>query len=123
MKTEAEENADEDKKFKELAEAKNKGEQMIYTVKKTLDEHGDKASDDEKKEIEAKIEALETQIKGEDTAAITTAMEELMKASHELAKKVYAQGGEGAEAPTPEPEPASAGSDEKVVDADFEVKD
>ena len=42
-------------RLKELAEAKNKGEQMIYTVKKTLTDHGDKASDEEKSEIEAKI--------------------------------------------------------------------
>jgi molecular chaperone DnaK len=117
MKREAEENADEDTKRKDLAEAKNKGEQMIYTVKKTLDE-----------ELEAKI-------KEEDTAAITTAMEELMKASHKLAEQVYkasaeeqaaeqqAAGQEGPQAEQPAGATADAGDDEKVIDADFEVKD
>ncbi|MHC4934260.1 MAG: molecular chaperone DnaK [Planctomycetota bacterium] len=130
MKVEAEENAEQDKAFKELAEAKNKGEQMIYTVKKTLDEHGDKADEDEKKEIESKIEALEEKIKSDDTAAITAAMEELMKASHRLAEKVYAQSAEQPQAgepqagqPQPETEPQAAPGGEKVVDADFEVKD
>ena len=123
MKVEAEENADQDKEFKELAEAKNRGEQMIYTVKKTLDEHGDKASDDERKEIEANIEALETQIKTDDTAAITAAMEELMKASHKLAEKVYAQAAEQPQAAEGQPEPQAAPAEENVVDADFEVKD
>jgi molecular chaperone DnaK len=123
MKVEAEENAEQDKEFKELAEAKNRGEQMIYTVKKTLDEHGDKASDEERKEIEAKIEALEAQIKTEETAAITAAMEELMKASHKLAEKVYAQAAEQPQEAEGQPEPQAAPAEENVVDADFEVKD
>jgi len=124
MRTEAEENAEEDKRFKELAEAKNRGEQMIYTVKKTLSEHGDKASEDEKKDMEAKIEALEAKIKTDDTAAITAAMEELVKASHKLAEKVYAQESQpAAERGQAEPAAKGAKDDEKVVDADFEVKD
>jgi molecular chaperone DnaK len=124
MRTEAEENAEEDKRFKELAEAKNRGEQMIYTVKKTLTEHGDKASEDEKKDIEAKVEALEAKIQTDDTAAITAAMEELMKASHKLAEKVYAQESQpAAERGQAEPATKGAKDDEKVVDADFEVKD
>ena len=131
MKQDAEENAESDAKFKELAEAKNKGEQMIYTVKKTLTDHGDKASEEEKTDIESKITALEEQIKAEDTEAISAAMEELMKASHKLAEEVYKQ---TADQPQPEGEPQAGepagttadtggGSDENVIDADFEVKD
>ncbi len=133
MKQDAEENAESDAKFKELAEAKNKGEQMIYAVKKTLDEHGDKASEEEKTDIESKITALEEQIKSEDTAAITAAMEELMKASHKLAEEIYKESAEQqqeqAEPQAGEPAGAGAtadtgaGSDENVIDADFEVKD
>ena len=123
MKRSAEENAEEDKKFKELAEARNKAEQMIYTVKKTLEEHGDKASEDERKDIEAKIEALEEARKSDDTEKINAAAEELIRASHKLAEQVYQQ----TQPPQPEPQPAQAqqaGSDgEKVIDADFEVKD
>lgn len=124
MKVDAEENAEEDKKFKELADAKNRGEQMIYTVKKTLEEHGDKASEEEKTDIEAKMTAMEEVVKGDDTAAITAAMEELMKASHKLAEKVYQE--QADEAPQEQPEPATADAasgDENVIDADFEVKD
>ena len=125
MQTEAEEHAEEDKILKELAEARNKAEQMVYTVKKTLDEHGDKASEDERTEIEAKITALEEKLKGEDTAEITVAMEDLMKASHKLAEQVYKQ---AEQKPEPQPQGAEAttdspGADENVIDADFEVKD
>jgi len=124
MRRDAEEHADEDRQRKELAEAKNKAEQMIYTVRKMLEEHGDKASDSEKKSIEEKIAALETARKGEDTAQITSAAEDLMRASQKIAEKVYKQeatpeGGAG------EPEPAGApkGAGENVIDADFEVKE
>ncbi|MHC4957849.1 MAG: molecular chaperone DnaK [Planctomycetota bacterium] len=125
MRRDAEDHAEEDTQRKDLAEAKNKAEQMVYTVKKTLDEHGDKASDEEKADIEAKIEALEQVAKGEDAAAITSAMEELMRASHKLAEQVYKQ----QEPEQPQPEPAggpaetTGPSGENVIDADFEVKD
>jgi len=96
---------------------------MIYTVKKTLEEHGDKASEDEKKDIEAKIEALDEARKSDDTEKINSAAEELIRASHKLAEQVYQQ----TQPPQPEPQPAEAqqaGPDgEKVIDADFEVKD
>jgi len=130
MKVEAEENAEDDNRLKELAEAKNKGEQMIYTVKKTLTDHGDKASDEEKEEIEAKIKTLEEKIETDDTAAITAAMEELMKSSHKLAERVYQESAQEQAPEQGEPQPAQpagatadAGDDEKVIDADFEVKD
>ena len=130
MRHDAEEHAEEDRSRKELAEARNKAEQMIYTVKKTLEEHGDKASDDEKNEIVAKMDALEQARKGDDTAAITSAMEDLMRASHKLAQEVYKnvqQPPDAAGQAAPEPEAAgttgSSKGDENVIDADFEVKD
>jgi len=130
MRQEAEEHAGEDKARKELAEARNKAEQMIYTVKKTLEEHGDKATEDERKEIVEKMDALEQARKGDDTAAITKAMEELMRASHKLAEEVYKKSGAqqppdaASGGPRPEPEEARSGAgDEKIIDADFEVKE
>ncbi|MHC4137559.1 MAG: Hsp70 family protein, partial [Planctomycetota bacterium] len=129
MRQGAEENAEEDRKRKELAEARNKAEQMIYTVRKTLEEHGDKASDTEKQDIVAKMDALEQARKGDDTAAITGAMEDLMRASHKLAQEVYknVQQPPDAQQAAPEPEVAgttgSSAGDENVIDADFEVKD
>jgi len=130
MRHEAEEHAGEDKARKELAEARNKAEQMIYTVKKTLEEHGDKATEDERKEIVEKMDALEQARKGDDTARITKAMEELMRASHKLAEEVYKKSGAqqppdaASGGPRPEPEEARSGAgDEKIIDADFEVKE
>ncbi|MHC4931096.1 MAG: molecular chaperone DnaK [Planctomycetota bacterium] len=128
MRQEAEEHAEEDEKRKELVEARNKAEQMVYTVRKTLEEHGDKASESERKEMEEKIKVLEEVAKGEDTQKITSAMEELMRASHKLAEQVYKQAApqqppEQA-APPPQPDAApTAETDEKIIDADFEVKD
>ncbi len=122
MRRDAEEHADEDRQRKDLAEAKNKAEQMIYTVRKMLEEHGDKADDGEKKAIEAKIAALEEARKGDDTARITSAMEDLMRASQKIAEKIYKQP-EGGGAPEPEPAGAPKGGAENVIDADFEVKE
>ena len=103
---------------------------MIYTVKKTLADHGDKASDEEKSDIEAKIATLEEKIGAEDTAAITAAMEELMKASHKLAERVYQESAEEQQQAGGEPQPeqpagatSDSPDDENVIDADFEVKD
>jgi len=128
MKKDAEEHAGEDKKRKDLAEARNKAEQMIYTVKKTLEEHGNKASDEERKAIVERMDALEQARKGDDTETITRAMEDLMRASHKLAEEVYKRANEqkeGGAAPEPEAagKPGGAKGDEKIIDADFEVKE
>jgi molecular chaperone DnaK len=127
MRKDAESHAGEDKKRKDLAEARNKAEQMIYTVKKTLEEHGSKASDTERKDIVEKMDLLEQARKGDDTDKITRAMEDLMRASHKLAEEVYRRAGAAKEG---EGEPETAGKaggkgkgDEKIIDADFEVKE
>jgi molecular chaperone DnaK len=127
MRKDAEAHADEDRKRKDLAEARNKAEQMIYGVRKTLEEHGNKASDKDRKEIVEKMDALEQARKGDDTDRITKAMEDLMRASHKLAEEVYRRAGPKGEE-TPEPEAAgkaqkAKGGDEKIIDADFEVKE
>jgi len=130
MRREAEEHEEEDRQRKELAEASNKAEQMIYTVRKTLREHGDKASAEEKKEIENKIAALEKARENKDTAAITAGMEDLMRASHKLAEEVYKQAVPEQQPPQEQTAPEAAGQaagqgpdGEKIIDADFEVKE
>ena len=129
MLRESEEHAEEDKDRKEYVESKDTAETEIYTVKKTLEEHGDKASEEEKRAIVEKMDALEEARKGDDTAKITAAMEELMRASHKLAEKVYQKAQQPPDAEEKgggEPEKAGARegkADENVIDADFEVKD
>ncbi|MCZ6787028.1 MAG: molecular chaperone DnaK [Planctomycetota bacterium] len=131
MRDDAEEHAEEDKKRKELTEARNKAEHLVHQMKKTLDEHGDKASESEKKEIESKIEALDEARKGDDLQAITMAMEALMRVGHKLAEEVYkAAGAKQAQSGQPEaqttgsppPETPSPDEGEKIIDADYEVK-
>ncbi|MCZ6574233.1 MAG: molecular chaperone DnaK [Planctomycetota bacterium] len=130
MKRDAEEHAEEDHKRKELVEARNKAEQLIYSMEKTLKEQEDKVDAAEKDEIEAKIKELEEARKGDDTAKITAAMEELLRASHKLAERIYKeaqpqpeQASEGATGPGPEgAQPPPPAADEQIIDADYEVK-
>ncbi len=137
MVNDAEKFSEEDKKKGELIAARNNADQLVYAAEKTLKEHGDKISEDEKKNIEEAIEKLRTAATGESLEDITKAQEELETASHKLAEEMYKQsaeaaGAEGAAEGQPEPGPAegAAGAesetDEKkegAVDADFEVVD
>ncbi|MFC3606293.1 molecular chaperone DnaK [Stutzerimonas tarimensis] len=121
MVRDAEANAEEDRKFEELASARNQGDQLVHASRKMLTEAGDKASADEKSAIEAAIAALEVAIKGDDKEEIDAKMAALSQATTPLAQKMYAeqpQGAEGQEAG----KNGQAGDD--VVDAEFEeVKD
>ncbi|MBN8505169.1 MAG: molecular chaperone DnaK [Burkholderiales bacterium] len=130
MVKDAEANAAEDKKKVELVQAKNQGDAMVHSVKKSLGEFGDKLEADEKAKIEAAIKDAEDTLKvSEDKAEIEAKTEALMKASQKLGEKVYeqaqaAQGaaaGAGADAAQPQ---QAKPADENVVDAEFkEVKD
>ncbi|MCD6407557.1 molecular chaperone DnaK [bacterium] len=93
MIKEAEKYAEEDRKRKELAELCNQADTLIYTVNKTLKEHGDKLSEDEKKKIQEKIDNLRRLIQSEqkDAESIRRAMEEVETASHRLAQILYQQ--------------------------------
>jgi len=125
MVKDAEAHADEDRKARELVEARNQCDALIHAVKKSLTEHGDKISADEKSRIEAAIKAAEETIKGDDKDAIEARSKELAEASHKLAEKVYSQ--QQAQSGGSQPEPESGGAkseDGNVVDAEFEeVKD
>ena len=132
MVQDAEKHSADDKKKEELIKVRNEADQFIYATEKTLKEHGDKVSEDEKKDIETKVEALREALKGESVENINAAKEELTKASHKLAEEMYKQAqaeqaaGGGGEQPGPEPQPgqpSEADGDGGAVDADFEVVD
>jgi len=131
MVKDAEAHAGEDKKREELIKARNAADHFAYTTEKTLKEHGDKISEDEKKSIEEKVQVLRKAAEGESLEAINKAQEELQTAAHKLAEEMYkhaqteqaaagsAAGAEGASAKTGRTD----GGDGGAVDADFEVVD
>lgn len=86
---EAEAFAAEDKKRKEDVDARNEADSMVYQIKKSMGEFGDKVSADDKAKVEPKISALEEALKGTDIEAIKKAKEELQTAFYEVAGKVY----------------------------------
>jgi molecular chaperone DnaK len=119
MVKEAELHAGEDKKKRELIEARNQADGLVYTTEKSLKEHADKVDAETKQNIETAIEALKKTMDGDDPEAIKKAVETLAQASHKLAEAMYAQTQEGAEG---EAGATSAAADD-VVDAEFEEVD
>ncbi len=118
MVKDAEEHAEEDRKFRELIDTKNQAEGMIHGVEKSLEELGDKVEADEKSSIEAAVAALREAMEGGDKDAIEAKTQELAQASAKLAEKAYAN----AEGNAASAGDSKAGDD--VVDAEFEeVKD
>ena len=85
----AEANAASDKARKELADAKNQADTLIYSIEKSMKDYSDKLSEDEKKTISDEIEATKKVIEGEDLEAIKTATEKLTNASMKLGEKIY----------------------------------
>ncbi len=127
MKRDADAHADEDKKRKELIEAKNQADSIIYATEKSLKEVGDKVDDDTKKKVEDASAKLKKSMEGDDTQAIKDDTEALTQASHKLAEIMYSQAtkdqpGAGPEAGGGSGPDAGAGKkdDDDVVDADFE---
>lgn len=118
MTKEAEANAEEDKKFQELVEARNKADQLISMTEKTLKENPDKVSEGDKKNIEDAIEELKKAKDGDDRGAIEAAIEKLSQASHKFAEDIYR------EAQAQQQAGANTGSDNKADDvAEAEVVD
>ena len=124
MEEDAEKFAEEDKKVKELVDAKNSAEAMIHSVQKTMKEHQDKLSDEEKKGIEDAIKGLEEAIKSDNKDEIEAKNKVLAEASQKLGEKVYAeeqakqQASQQSEAAGDNPKEKTV--DAEVVDADFE---
>ena len=118
MTKEAEANAEEDKKFQELVEARNKADQLISMTENTLKENPDKVTEGDKKNIEDAIEELKKVKDGDDRGAIDAAIEKLSQASHKFAEDLYR------EAQAQQQAGANAGSDNKADDvAEAEVVD
>ena len=122
MTKEAEANAEEDKKFQELVEARNKADQLISATEKTLKENPDKVSEGDKKNIEDAIEELKKAKDGDDRGAIDAAIEKLSQASHKFAEDLYREA--QAQAQAQQQAGANSGSDNKADDvAEAEVVD
>jgi molecular chaperone DnaK len=120
MVRDAEAHAADDKQKREIIEARNHADSLIYATEKSLKEFGDKIDGGEKKKIEDGIAALKKAMEGNDAAAIKSASDELTQASHKLAEAVYAKAqSSGAEQPGDTPGEESTGG-EKVVEAEFE---
>ncbi len=133
MKKDAELHAEEDKKRKELVEAKNNGDSMIHMTQKSLTELGDKVDAETKANVEREIENLKKALEGDDLGTIKSATEALTQASHKLAELMYAQasqgqqggaagaaGAAGADSQAGSTNTGGKNDDDDVVDADFE---
>jgi molecular chaperone DnaK len=120
MVQDAEVNAEADQKFEELVTSRNTLEGLINATKKTVEEAGDKATDDEKAAIEGAVKEAEEALAGEDIAAMEAATQKLTETSGPLAQKMYAEQAEQAEGGggADPAEQTEAGDD--VVDAEFE---
>jgi len=122
MVKDAEAHSADDKKFEEMVTVRNTADGMIHATKKTLEEAGDKASDEEKEAINTAIAELEEALKGDDKDAIETKTTALTEASSALAQKMYAEQAAAGEAGGEAADDASGADD--AVDAEFEeVKD
>ena len=122
MTKEAEAHAEEDKKFQELVETRNRADQLISATEKTLKENPDKVSEGDKKNIEDAIEELKKAKDGDDRGAIEAAIEKLSQASHKFAEDLYREA--QAQAQAQQQAGANAGSDNKADDvAEAEVVD
>ncbi len=125
MKRDADAHADEDKSRKELIEAKNQADSMIYSTEKSLKEVGDKVDDDTRKKVDDAIAKLKKSAETDDKAAIKADIEALTQASHKLAEIMYSQAssgqpGAGSEGATAGDSTGGDKNDDDVVDADFE---
>jgi molecular chaperone DnaK len=125
MVQEAEAHADEARRMRELAEAKNQAETLIYSTEKSLEEHRETLDIETVSEIESRLEELRSVLDGEDASAIRTKSEDLMQASHKLAEAVYqrVQSEQQATAGATAGDGASTSDDEVVEEADYEVID
>jgi molecular chaperone DnaK len=126
MRKEAEEHAEEDRKHRELAEARNQADQLIYTTEKTLKEYGSRLNAAERKNLEDAIEEVRKVKDTGDKETIQQKMDSLQTASHRLAEVIYQQSrARQTEPPSGEAKetPRGEGGEGNVVDAEFEVKE
>jgi molecular chaperone DnaK len=126
MVTDAEAHAEEDKKLRELVDARNQCDHMVHSVGKSLKEYGDKVPADEKAKIEAALKDAEQALKSDDKAEIEAKTQALAQAAHKLAEQMYTEQQPQAQpgADTKEGESGKKEDESNVVDAEYEeVKD
>jgi molecular chaperone DnaK len=125
MIREAESHADEARRLRELADARNQAESLVYSTEKSLAEHREAVDEATISEIESKLEEVKAALDGDDASAIRTKSEDLMQASHKLAEAVYerVQSEQAATADATGGNGASESDDEVVEEADYEVID
>ncbi|MCL2088955.1 MAG: molecular chaperone DnaK [Oscillospiraceae bacterium] len=110
--------AEEDKKRKEETETRNQTDQLVYQTEKTISEAGDKLTDEDKAEVNVKLEAAKEALKSDDYGRIKEAGDELQKAVYAVSSKLY-EGAQQAQTDGGEVTPGTTGGDDNVVDADF----
>ena len=120
---EAEQYAAEDAKMKEAVETRNNGDQMVYQAEKFLSENGDKIPEDEKAKVQPAVERLKEALKGEDTAAIKAATDELQQAFFAVSEKMYQQAGGPQGDPNMGGQAGQAADGQPFYDADYKVVD
>jgi molecular chaperone DnaK len=126
MVKDAEAHADEDKRRRELVEAKNNADALIHTTERTLNESGDKVPQADRDAVQQAVQALKDTLASEDAGQIKAKTEALAQVSMKLGEALYkaqqAEGGDGGASQGGPSHGAAAGND-KVVDADFEEVD
>jgi molecular chaperone DnaK len=127
MVKDAESHAEEDRKFRELVEARNKADALVHTTEKSLKDLGEKVPPADRAEIEAGLSDLKRVLSGDDKDVIETKANKLAQAAAKIAQQAYAQAGAdsaGGAGPEASGQSAGAGSKDDVLDAEFEeVKD
>ena len=120
---EAEQYAAEDARIKEAVETRNNADQMVYQAEKTLSEVGDKIPAEDKNKVQSGIDNLKEKLKGEDTAAIKAATEELQQAFYAVSEKLYQQANPQGAGPDMGGQAAGGDNGQQYYDADYKVVD
>ena len=127
MQQDAEANAEADTARRQGVDKRNEADQLIYSTEKSLKEHGDKLSDEDRQPVEAALEAAKKALEGDDLTGLEAAVTKLQETSHKLAEAVYADVDKAAEQQAAgdgvQADPTEAQDDGGAVDADFEVVD
>jgi len=121
MISDAESNAEEDQKYRELVDIKNQGDQLVHATEKSLEELGEKVTTEERSNVEAAIGELKEALKGDDKDTIETKVKNLSEASVSIAQKAFEEA--QAAANTESESDDSQSTDENVVDAEYEEVD
>ncbi len=122
MQKDAESHAEEDKKKRELAEARNEADALTWSIEKSLKENSEKIPEKDKAPIQAAVEKVKQAASQDDPAAIKQAMEELKVAAQAMAQFLQGQPGAGPQAASPGGSEGDGKGKDDVIDAEFEVK-